>query len=574
MKSNKYIIFLTILLVVAYSLVWQMQPSQYGDTARFTPGTALLYAEQKNIEDFLDDLGNSRLGTAIQSIDFLKIGKEIDLNRDKLAVIQKINSLIRNNWDNAIIRELLGQKMSFALLQPIHSKVEQSPLDFLKDNTVLMIQPKHKAEILQVIAEHYADSIENIAISTHQYGEHHIKRILIDGQHLSTVTIEGFFLVSFAEKQLRLCIDTFDGEVPSLNENDDYSELRGKYNDPDQFMFLSLENSRKFLKRSLFDINLSGEKTVDKELSLAIGFAGFSYGASKNEDLITDKIMVVFDSEIVSNGIEKQLKIPPSTSDTLRFSPKDPLVYYWTNTIDIEMLYQLYTENVPENDETQAVFSKTLHSISGMTVNDFLKLFGEEFSYVLTTSNENNFLSIPNGIILLKIENRQLLEVTLKELISSYGVSVKERSHGSTLIYSWANSPQDGLEPLYGFLDNYIFIGNSRNLAEQVIDGHENSINLLESPHFQEIDAGLTEPNNYISYTNNVELVNIIKTFLTMASTVIAIEDREVAAKVGVITKDIVHPLLDGLTMLERTATRCYFTGSSVVVDSITKVVE
>jgi hypothetical protein len=238
------------------------------------------------------------------------------------------------------------------------------------------------------------------------------------------------------------------------------------------------------------------------------------------------------------------------------------------------LLFQLYTENIRENDDTLAEFSENFQNLSGMTANEFFKLFGEEFSYILTMSDEENFLSIPNGIVLLKIENRQLLEDTLEKLISSYGVPVEKRSHGSTSFYSWANSPQEGLEPLYGFLDDYIFIGNSRNLAKQVIENSQNGVSLLKNQQFQEIADGLMEPNNYISYTNNVELVNIIKTFLTLASTVIAIENRETAARVSIITKEIIHPLLDGVAMLDRTATRCFFTENSVVIDSVTKIVD
>jgi len=574
MKNNKFVIFLTILLITVYVLVWQMQPSQYGDTARFIPETAILYAEQKNVEDFLDDLENSRLGKAIQEIDFITIGKDIQLTPGTLALLYKINSLLKDNWDNEIIRELLGQKFTFALLQPIHNIVNQSPADFLQDNTVFLIQPKHKAELLQVIAEHYANSRENIEITTHQYGKHYIKRVVVDGQLLSTVAIDGFFLISFAEEQLRLCIDTFDEELPSLHENKEYSSLRKDYHDPDQFMFLSLENSRGFLKKSSFSFDLSGKDIVDKELAATLGFSGFSYGAWRKNEIITDKIMVLYESEKVSNGLGKQLKIPPSIPDTLHFSPQDPLVYYWTNTINFELLYQLYGDNVPENDAALVQFSKTLENLSGMTANEFFRLFGKEFSYILTTSSEDNFLSIPDGIILLKIENRELLEVTMEKLISSYGIPVKKTSYGQTLFYSWADSPQDGLQPLYGFLDDYLLIGNSLNLAKQLIDGSQNGINLSNDPQFLEIDAGLTDANNYISYTNNVELINMIKTFLTLASTVIAIENRETAARVGIITKNIIHPLLDGAAMLERTTTRGYFTENSVVIESTTKITE
>ena len=68
----------------------------------------------------------------------------------------------------------------------------------------------------------------------------------------------------------------------------------------------------------------------------------------------------------------------------------------------------------------------------------------------------------------------------------------------------------------------------------QVVDSRINGFNLLDNQRILEIDAGFTKANNYISYTNNVELLNILKSLLTLASTVIAIEDKAAARKIEV----------------------------------------
>jgi len=39
-----------------------------------------------------------------------------------------------------------------------------------------------------------------------------------------------------------------------------------------------------------------------------------------------------------------------------------------------------------------------------------------------------------------------------------------------------------------------------------------------------------------------------------------------------IVLKDIVDPLLDGLSMFDCTATRSYFTEDAVVIDSMTKI--
>ena len=574
MKINTLVSFLTVLLVIVYFLVWQIKPFEYADPSALIPGSALLYVEQEDVEGFLSDLENSKIGKTLQSIDFLQIGKEIELKDEELALLGKINDAIKDNWDNEIVRELLGKNVAFALLQPVRPRSYNNLPDFVKANTVLITQPRHKAEFLQILVDHYVAFDDNISITTHQYGMHHIKRILINDEILSAVVIDGLYLVSFEEQQLRQCIDTFDGDIPSLTKNKVYSSLRNEYTHPEQFLFLSLKNSREFIATGRIAQEFSGKDIVEKEVAATAGFSGFSYGAWKTQSLIEDKIIVTHDDQIANNFVEKQLKTPPAVCDTLQFSPKDPLVFYWTNAVDFNALYQYYNEKVMESDNKLTELSNTLKDQSGETLEHFLALLGKEFSYIITKSEKGDFLSIPYGIMLFKIENREKLEAVFEKLISSYNFPLIEQKHGSALFYSWKKSPQDGLEPLYGFLDNYLFIGNSRSLVRQVVDNRMNGSNLLDDHRFLEIDTGFTEANNYISYTNNVELINIVKSLLTLASTVIAIEDKAAARKIGILTKDVVNPLLDGLAMFDRTSTRSYFTDHSVVIDSMTKVVD
>lgn len=572
MKMKKFLLFSTIIVLAISFLIWKLQPVPVGDIAAVVPDTALLYMEQKDVENFVDDLKHSKLGKIIQSIDFLIIGNDLKLTDDQLTSIQKTDILIRNNWDSEIIRELFGKQVALALLQPLKSTMHLNLIDFIKANTVLITEPGYKAEFMHMIAERYAVYSKNISISAHQYGKYHIKRISIDADILSTVTINGFILMSFEEGQLRKCIDTFDNELPSLVEHEDYSRLRSHYSQPDQFMFLALGNSRDFITNDLLQHEFPGRDIIEKELAATAGFAGFSYGAWKNQSLISDRIMVLYNQEMVNSTVEKQLQTAPSICDTLRFSPVNPLVFYWTNTIDFELLYQLYSRRVGEQDIKPVKFAEILKEQVGMTTNEFFRLLGTELSYIITSGQEGNSLSIPYGIMLFKVEEPERVAAALEKLVAGYNIPVKMNNYGSTPFYSWAGSPQEGLQPLYGLLDNYLFIGNSNYLIKQVIDSLQNGNNLLKDPQFLEIDLGLTRSNNYISYTDNVELITITKSLLKLAGAMMAIEDRDTASKVKIILRDIIDPLLDGLSMFDRTATRSYFTEDSVVIDSMTKV--
>ena len=122
-------------------------------------------------------------------------------------------------------------------------------------------------------------------------------------------------------------------------------------------------------------------------------------------------------------------------------------------------------------------------------------------------------------------------------------------------------------------MDNYLFLGNSSSFFRQIADNNMDGSLLLKTAHFKEIGVNLTESNNSISYTNNVEIMKIFGALLDFTGTLIAIENREYANKTKIIIEGVLKPFLEALSTYERTATRSYFSGNMVIVESKTKIV-
>ncbi|MBW2659834.1 MAG: hypothetical protein JRC87_09655 [Deltaproteobacteria bacterium] len=203
---------------------------------------------------------------------------------------------------------------------------------------------------------------------------------------------------------------------------------------------------------------------------------------------------------------------------------------------------------------------------------EFFTMLGNQLSYIIIPGRKESSLPIPYGIMLFKVEEQDKLATTLEKLAKSYNVPLKTEKYHSAQFYSWEDAPQDGLAPLYGFLEDYFYLGNSRELARQVIDSSIDGNGLPTDPKFLQVDLGLSKANNNISYTDNVGLITITKTLLNLGSAMIAMEDKETSSKMKTILQDLVGPFLDGLSMFDRTATRSYFTEDSVVIDSMTKI--
>lgn len=573
MKQNTLLTFLSLLLVVVYLFVWRIGPVQYGDPARFLPENTLIYFEQDNFSRFLQKAEHSRLGKALKAIHFPDVGKSLDLQESDMKIFEAIDSAMKKGSDNPLLKEIFNHKVVFALCEPVEPGIHDT-MTFFRQSSVIIARPGHPAGILQEIAENIARNRDNVMIATRQYGDHFIKRITVEGETFSTVVLDGYFLGSFSEKLLRKCIDTYDGEIPALSENKEYRTLRTLYDNAEQFVYFSVEHTRELLLKHLESCDFSGKDVFRKEVASTQGFISAVYGARGDGAFISDRIIVTFDPEMVSKIVEDQTKTAPSVCDTIQFSPENPLLFYWTNTINFKLLYRLYGEQIFTHDEKLIRFSDTINELTGRSIVEFIDLFGHEISYILMKNDAEDSLALPYGVMIFKIAQPEDLKRMLKSIVHRYDIPMERHLYGSRAFYSWTISPKDGLEPLYGFIDNYLYVGNGRVSAREIIDSGKKGIRLLKNHPSGKMVDKLLEENNSVSFTDNAKLIDILKSVLKFTGTVMAIEDREAALKVRIVLEKLVNPILDGLKMFAQTTTRSYFDGDRVVIESVIKVVE
>jgi len=208
--------------------------------------------------------------------------------------------------------------------------------------------------------------------------------------------------------------------------------------------------------------------------------------------------------------------------------------------------------------------------ITGKSPEETLSLLGDEVSLVLAQSTEKRQFSIPLGMVFVEVKEVEELKKVLGNIIAEYEITMKEKHYGSTTYFYWTRSFQDGVRPLYGFHDNFLFFGNSSKLLENVLDNHLNGQSLLNKTEIRKIDPGLKLANNSITYLNNVELIEVTKDLVDILGTAIAIKDREAAVKMRVVIDRILIPLLDGATMYDSSVTRSYFMPNTVIIKSKT----
>jgi hypothetical protein len=571
MKTNTFVGFASLLLVVVYLLVMRIQPDKDGDMTRFIPDSALMYLEQHNGTLALKEFAESPLGKKFASIDFMVTGREIGMSDSSLATFRDILSAYDLARDEKLVDEIIGKRFGLAILAPVGVETDTTILEFIKANSVVVAEPQHSAKFLEFLGESYTKYGDEFSVTTAQYGNHHIKRIKTNGEAISVVTIDGFFIISLNEIQLRRCIDTFDEELVAVAQNKNYLSIREDFGQPDRFFYLPIESAREFAAKIVTDLSFTQSDLLLKELKTTVGFSAFGYGAWRDSDKVVDKIIVRYDSDQVNSLVRNHLSILPIQSSMMSLTTENPMAYYWSNTFNFNH-FLLYFNDSSESDPRIIEFMSRVESITGKSVEEILSLLGDEVSLVLEPGSNANFFPFPLGTFFVKVKAAEELATILDQLIDAYNIPVSTKLYGPVRYTYWTPSPQDGLQPLYGFWNDRFFFGNSSSLLRSVVDKNSVRFSLSDIPAIRRMDPGISEKNNSITYLNDVELIRVFQKLLNLVGTIVGIEDKETANKIRVVIDEIINPLLDGATMFDKSVTRSYFTPEKVVIDSVTNI--
>ena len=245
MKSNGFIIFSLVLLVLLYPLVMRIEVDKAEDMTRLIPENALLYFEQRDGIENMNGFAASPLGKVMNNLDISKTGEKIGFPKNLLKTLENFRSTCTKIGQDELAYELLGKRFSIIVLSPKNRKMKSEVEKLLEENTVLISEPVHNAKFIEFLTQAYANFHAKDLLSISQYGKHHIKRIELSGRRISIVRLGGFFAISLNGRQLRRVIDVYDKDSASMRSNNDFVRIRKKCRKSSSFAFVDLNNARK-----------------------------------------------------------------------------------------------------------------------------------------------------------------------------------------------------------------------------------------------------------------------------------------------------------------------------------------
>ena len=539
--------------------------------AFFLPADTLAYFEQKNGVAALDQFKASRLGKACSSLDLPGTLQQIGASPAQVKDVEKFLQSVKEFQGNALVRELLGSQFSLALL-PERSWTEKDPFaKKLQRQLVLICKPQHSAKALDLISTYYTGDTK---VSVVSYGSHSIKRYESNGDVFFVAVIEKNIIASFEERAVRECIDSFDKKENSLAHTKLYQRNATMLAGAERMAYISFDQIRTFAKNEIGKSHLAEKDQLLGELKEMSGTVSLGYGGWRNQTSVEDKLIVYTKPEDANPHLQKMLAIPLEKNESLHLLAEDMLMYYWTNTFDLSMLWKMFLGEEQKNPSTVKAVRSGIKEVTGMQAEEILAMIDTGIHFFIEQGAENQFLPFPDLAFILKLKKPHEFENFLENLLLRNGVSLTKENYEGLTYHYWGTYPAKNFQPLYAVHEGKLYIASNVDMLKKIIDGPAANVKLLSSQHLADFDPGFTQPNNALWYSNQAKLVNMLQDLISWGGTMLALKDKTLSAKSKVIIDKLINPLLDGCAMYEQAATRSYTDKDMIIVESKTRIAQ
>ncbi len=567
------ILLLATLLILGFlfleqNIIHQVKP------AVFLPADTLVYVEQQDGARFMRQFRDSRLGKTLAAIDFLQIFKQIGTDQATLGIMENTLNRLHELKKNRLVNELLGKQCSLALFAPRKwSKKFTTFSSYLKEHLLLISKPKVSTGALDMLLAYYGGGVKITAVP---YGGYSIKRIHLKNNTISAVFTDGYILASLEERILREALDTRDKEKGgALSAERPFSQFSKNLAGADRFIYFSIDGLRRLANAAGLFPATPGKEEADPFTSLN-GFTTAAYGAWQDETLSWDRMLIDLDKMKMDPPIKKMLSISPEANTTLPFAGADSLLYYWTNTMNFNDLWEMYLERAGADASQQrdiVELRQAVHDFSGgYQPEEITHMLGNTLCILLHQSKRSQFIRLPDLALLIKLKEPKKVAAILKHMRTKLNITVQSRRYHHVEYHSWGLYSRENLQPVYAIYKNYLILANTMDIFQKIITSSKGKKELLDSVDFAAIDPGFRKENNSVCYVDQAALAGTLQELASWAGTLIAIQDRQTAAKSKILIDRLINPLLSGLAMYDKMATRTYIEDNRIIIETHTEI--
>lgn len=533
--------------------------------ADFLPAETLVYVEQRDLGLLLADFKVSRLGRAVTGIDPMKIATDLGLPPEEINKIRDARIQLDDFFNSPVFNEVVGQELTLALL-PVSDGALDAPDKTAASSLLFIVKPRHNADLLEMMSSLFARKLEQTIT---QHGMHSIKQYRLEEEKiLSVVTVAGYVIAAFDERLVLAGLDRYDGKQNTLAQNKEYIRLRHDFIDAKLFAYVSMQALSEQTSRLTATLDPAQKEEIQKTLDQWKGWEGLAFGAWKEKGRIRDKAVVLFKKDKLNPLVAKMCSVQPVENKTLAMIPADILGYYWTNTLDMSTLWEMFTQEMKDSTEQIKAMEQDVKTFTGVELQQLFAMFGSEAVFLLKEVATDGFIPLPNGAIFLKIDKEEDFVKMLQPLLAKAAIPVQSEDYKSVKLNTLGMSLHPGLQPVYALHQGYLILASTVDLMKKVIDGG----GLVGDALFQQVNQGLnqrlTKVNNSVSFVRVSSLLTMMKELANWGGTMFSMQSPEAALKSKVAIEQLILPLLDGLAMYEVIGSRSVIEDDAIIMES------
>lgn len=538
--------------------------------ADFLSAETLVCIEQRDLGPLLDEFKGSRLGRAAAGIDYVKIATDLGLAPEEINKVKDTGKQVDDFINSPIFKEILGQQFTAALL-PVADGNQDSPEQMAEKGLLLIAKPRHSTDILKVLSSLFTSKLEQTDI---EHGRHTITQYLIEeDKTLNVVTVKGYVIAAFDQRLVQESLDRYDGKQGSLAQSKEYLRLRRDFKDAKLFTYISLPKFHELAVRMTESLDPAQKEEMQAALAQWKGWKGMAFGAWKEKGKIRDKAVVLFKKDELDPFMAKMCGVQPGKNKTLAMVPADIIGYYWTNTLDMNAFWTIFSQEMKDNAEQLKALEGEVKSATGVELQPLLAMFGSEAVILLKEVATDGFIPLPNGALFVQIKNEADFVKVLQTLLTKIDIPIQTEEYKGVKLNSLGVSLHPSLKPVYALHQGYLILASTVDLVKKVIDSQAGG-GLAADAGFQQanqgLQQGLTKDNNSISIIRFAALLQLMKELSNWGGTMLSMQDPEVAVKSKVVIEQLIHPLLDGLAMYDVVGSHSLVRDDALIMESIT----
>jgi len=572
---KKVIIFILVLVLVAIGTAYFLRTAHKEvKPAKLLPADTLLMVELVDLEKSIEGFKSEKLGQKLKEIDLTGVMQNLEVPTKAIEEYKKTKSAVLSTLDSMLFKELFGQETVLAIL-PL--KIDHLTPECLKKalgSLVLISRPKSSAELVEFVNQILT---KNLKFRSEVYAGYEIKSFDLDYDitvHYSLA--DGLLVATLDQQAIKNCLDLRKNQQPSLDQNEYYQNLRSKlassatkafvYNNTKKMYESILTISRLIVKKEKFS-NMERSLASLKGLK-AIGYASYDDGS----DLLQNRTLVMIDKKDLEPVYAKAYCSKPGENKTLQIVPDNTLVYYWANNLYLKSFWDIYCKNQQLNDEEKESKKTSLEKEIGVSFDEVLQAFGNQFGLILTDINAGGPFPIPKLTFFVEIANQDTVAKLIDSVTQKSGMVLQKEDFNDIKINYLMLPFGNDVQPAYAFFNGFCLISINPQLIKDVISTYKNGDNITTDHDFLAVNKGLTDKNNNVMFVKFDQLIDKTKELIIWGRNMMAFKDQGKAEKAAIVINGVINPALDGLKMYRTIGSRTFTKENEIEADIYYKI--